>query len=226
MSAVVDTHTQTLPEGGWLRRTFIRHPWWFGALAGMILIPAIRPLTRRIPEPPPVEGQLPAFSLVDSDGQKVSDTDLRGQVWVAAFIFTSCPSTCPLVTAAMAKLQARFAADSIPVKLVSITVDPENDTPAVLAAYAKKHGADPQRWRFLTGDHAAVEALVTGGFRSALGDREVNAAGMIDIAHTTKLVLVDGQGGLRGYYASDELGVDEIFHRAQHVLREAREAQR
>jgi protein SCO1/2 len=226
LSAVADAQTHARPEGGWLRRAFIRHPWWFGALAGIVLIPAIRPLTRRIPDPPPVEGQLPAFALVDSEGQKISDTDLRGQVWVAAFIFTSCPSTCPLVTAAMGKLQTRFAADNIPVKLVSITVDPENDTPAVLAAYAKEHGADPQRWRYITGDHAAVEALVTGGFRSALGDREVNAAGMIDIAHTTKLVLVDGQGGLRGYYASDDLGVDEIFHRAQHVLREAREAQR
>ncbi|MCB9728666.1 MAG: SCO family protein [Deltaproteobacteria bacterium] len=222
MSAMAD-HQPEL-EGGWLRRAFMRHPWWFGIAFGLVFIPAIRPLTRHIPKPPPVEGQLPAFALVDSRGQAVTDADLRGTVWIADFVFTSCPSTCPLVTAAMVRLQERLAAADIPVQLVTITVDPDNDTPAVLAEYAAKHGADPTRWRFLTGEHAAVEALVTQGFRSALGDRRVNAAGMIDIAHTTKLVLIDGQGRLRGYYSSDELGIDEIYHRAQSVLREAREA--
>jgi protein SCO1/2 len=210
-------------EGGWLRRKFMRYPWHFGLVIGLVTITAMRPCTRHVPDPPPVMSQLPAFALVDQDGQPFTTSSLHGKVWVAGLIFTTCPSTCPKISRAMLELQERYARGGIDVHLVSFSVDPENDTSQVLKTYAGHLGADESRWRFVTGSHDAMESLVVGGFASAM-DRKQNGAGMIDIAHTTKLVLIDGAGNIRGYYSSDDpMGVDEVFHRSQHVLREMRQ---
>lgn len=211
-------------EGGWLRRKFMQYPWHFATVFGLVIVTAMRPCTRHVPEPPPVLSQLPAFELVDQDGQPFTAESLRGKVWVAGLIFTTCPSTCPKISRAMLSLQERYVQHGIDdIKLVSFSVDPENDTPAVLKTYAGHLGADESRWRFVTGPVEAMEKLVVGGFASAM-DKTTGPAGMIDIAHTTKLVLVDGDGNVRGYYASDdEMGLDEVFHRSQHVLREMRQ---
>jgi cytochrome oxidase Cu insertion factor (SCO1/SenC/PrrC family) len=107
---------------------------------------------------------------------------------------------------------------------VSITVDPEYDTPEILGEYAKTLGVDPERWTLLTGDPEAVRRLVVDGFKTPLVAPPPGGPGPIDIAHTGKLVLVDGSGRIRGYYGTDELGLDEVFNRAQHVLRQEREA--
>ncbi len=209
------------PEAGWLRRAFIKHPWWFGIAAAVVFVPAIRPLTRRVPDPPPVFGQLQAFaSLTDQAGQPFSLERMAGRVWVASFIFTSCPSVCRDVTRAMADLQGRYAGAKVPVELVSFTVDPEIDTPERLTAYGAEHGADFARWHFVTGTEPALRHVIADGFRTHMGDKKPTSEGLVDIAHSTKLVLVDGQGRIRGYYGSDALGVDEVFHRAQHVLAE------
>lgn len=213
-----------MPEGGWLRRNFMRYPWHFATVVGLVTITAMRPCTRHVPEPPPVISSLPAFALVDQDGQPFTTETMRGQVWVAGLIFTRCPSTCPKISRAMLDLQHRLIEADVDVNLVSFSVDPDNDTPAVLKTYASHLGdADESRWRFVTGPVSAMEALVVGGFASAM-DRTTTKAGMIDIAHTTRLVLIDGDGNIRGYYSSDdESGIDEVFHRAQHVLREQRQ---
>jgi len=211
-------------RGGWLHRKFIRYPWHFGAVIGIVTITAMRPCTRHVPEPPPVLAQLPEFDLVDQDGQPFSRASLRGRVTVAGFMFTTCPSTCPRISRAMLDLQRRYAEHDLDVQLVSFSVDPENDTPAVLKTYAGHLEADPSRWRFVTGDLEAMKTLVVGSFNSAM-DKKSTSAGMVDIAHTTKLALIDPEGNLRGYYSSDEVGLDEIFHRSQHVLREYRERQ-
>jgi cytochrome oxidase Cu insertion factor (SCO1/SenC/PrrC family) len=106
---------------------------------------------------------------------------------------------------------------------VSISVDPEHDTPGVLADYAKGIGVDPARWTLLTGDPARIRSLVVDGFKTPLPPPATAAPGVIDIAHTGKLVLVDGEGRVRGYYGSDEMGLDEVYNRAQHVLKQQRE---
>lgn len=211
-------------RGGWLYRKFIRYPWHFGAVIGVVTITAMRPCTRHVPEPPPVLAQVPAFELVDQDGQPFSLDSLRGHVTVAGFMFTSCPSTCPKISRAMLDLQHRYAQHGIDVHLVSFSVDPENDTPAVLKTYAGHLEADESRWRFVTGARAAMESLVVRSFHTAM-DKTAGAKGMIDIAHTTKLALIDAEGNIRGYYGSDEVGSDEIFHRSQHVIRQMRERQ-
>ena len=98
----------------------------------------------------PVLSALPDFSLTDENEKIFGSKDLRGKVWVADFIFTRCASTCPMQTAEKVKLQSQFK-DAEDLRLVTFTVDPENDTPAVLAEYGAKNGVIPGRWKFLTG---------------------------------------------------------------------------
>src|SRR5262249_41634180 len=125
--------------------------------------------------------------------------DLAGRVWVADFIFTSCGGTCPLMTAKMRKLQ-----DVLPpaIRLVSITVDPARDPPEILAAYAGEHGAAVERWLFLTGDKQSLYDLCVKGFKLPLDESRGTAAE--PIAHSTRFVLVDKQGEIRGYYNGTE----------------------
>jgi protein SCO1/2 len=201
-------------------REVVRNPYVWGFLIGIVTLTAIRPLLRHIPEPPPVTGQVPEFSLVDSDGKAFGSAELKGQVYIASFFFTSCRSICPVIMHGMAKLQAGFDERGIKgIRLVSISVDPEHDTPEVLRAYGKDLGVKPERWTLLTGDPEKIRAVVVDGFKTPLEAAPQTPASPIEIAHTGKVVLVDGSGGIRGYYATDEMGLDEVFNRAQHVLR-------
>ena len=164
----------------------------FGLAAGRVA-------ASRSAGPLPAYGRLPEFSLTDQQGRPVGLATLRGAVWVADFIFTRCAGQCPMMTARMAALQRRF--ESVPqLQLISISVDPAHDTPEALAAYAAHAGAG-ERWRFLTGDADAVTALARDGFR--LG---ISPDGTIQepITHSVRLVLVDRQGRVRGYYDAAE----------------------
>ena len=142
---------------------------------------------------------LPDFSLTDQTGKPVTLHDLAGKVWVADFIFTNCGSTCPLMTEKMRKLQEALPQN---IHLVSFTVDPTRDTPRVLAAYAEEHSADRNRWLFLTGDKEALYNICMKGFKLPL-DAEGGTPAE-PIAHSTRFVLVDKQGEIRGYYSGTE----------------------
>ena len=204
-------------------RSLWSSPYLWAALAGLILIPLMRPLLRFEPDPPPVLYPLPDFELVDSTGAAFGLEKMRGSVHVVNFIFTRCPSICPLLTRSMLELDRRYQQEGVEgVRLLSITVDPEFDRPPVLAEYAHRHGIDTRRWSLLTGPLDEVRRVVVEGFKTPMGERETNGAGLMDIAHTGKLVLIDANGAVRGYYDSDELGLDEVFHRSQHVLRQGR----
>lgn len=191
------------------------------AIAGFITIPFLRYYTRHIPEPPKKLFQLPAFELVDQDGRPFGLAQLKGQVTVVNFFFTSCQMICGKLTTQMKKLQDRYAKKDVPVRLVSISVDPETDRPAILKKYAAKYGADTKRWTFLTskpGQRKALVDLIQLGFKQAMGDKKPNSQGIIDIAHSARFAIVDQDGAIRGFYESTEIGLDEIFHRSQHVL--------
>jgi protein SCO1/2 len=193
-------------------RAILRNPYVWGFLVGIVMLTAIRPFLRRIPEPPPVLFQLPEYALVGMDGKPYGSAELRGQVYIASVFSTDCRSICPPVMKGMARLQDGFAQRKIQgVRLVSISVDPEHDTPEVLTEYAKGIGVDPLRWTLLTGDPAEVRRLAVFGFKTP------------EAVHTGKLMLVDGSGRVRGFYGSDEMGLDEVYNRAQHVLRQERE---
>ena len=116
-----------------------------------------------------VFGTVPDFSLVERGGRRVTLAELRGKVWIVNFIYTHCTDTCPLQSAQMARLQEGFSAEP-DLRLLSITVDPEQDTPKVLADYAGRFGADRDRWLFLTGEKKALYTLALEGFRLSVAD--------------------------------------------------------
>jgi protein SCO1/2 len=142
---------------------------------------------------------LPDFSLTDQTGSTVTLADLKGKVWIADFIFTSCGGMCPVMTDKMRKLSDTLPAE---IHLVSFTVDPDRDTPQVLAAYAAEHGAAKERWLFLTGDKKAIYDLCMNGFKLALD--ESGGTQLEPITHSTRFVLVDKNGDVRGYYSGEE----------------------
>ena len=142
-----------------------------------------------------VHHQLPDFDLTNQHGHAMSLSDLSGKVWVADFIFTSCPTICPPMTGEMVRLQNEFASES-ELRFVSFSVDPEHDTPAVLSRYADDFGVDGSRWAFLTGEKASIYQLAHDGFNLATGHRGS------EILHSTRFVLVGRQGKVRGYYDS------------------------
>jgi protein SCO1/2 len=127
-------------------RAVLRSPYVWAFVIGIVTLTLIRPLLRHVPEPPPVLSQLPRFSLVGVDGKPYGSAELSGQVYVANFFFTSCRSICPAIMQGMGRLQDGFRQRDIQgIRLVSISVDPEHDTPEVLAEYGKGLGIDPGR---------------------------------------------------------------------------------
>jgi protein SCO1/2 len=165
-------------------------------------------------------GAVPAFAFVDQSGQPLTRRDLQGSVWVANFIFTRCPSACPLLTAKFKALQSQLG--PLPgVRFVSISVDPEHDTPDVLAAYAKRFGADTRQWSFVTGPLAEIEKTVVHGFKIHVGKPKPNEADptLIDIMHGEHFVLVDQSGQIRGYYRSEKAELEELQSDLRKLLR-------
>jgi protein SCO1/2 len=149
----------------------------------------------RHPATPPVLGEVPAFRLVERDGEPYGSAELRGHVWVANFIFTTCPDICPALTAQMRRLDGLLAADERPER-VSISVDPARDTPEVLRRYAEQHGVGSD-WTFLTGERQAIASLLMEGFHVAFADDGPPGQ---PITHSDRLVLVDPALRIRGYY--------------------------
>ena len=152
---------------------------------------------------PIVFGQVPAFELVDQTGTAFTREDLAGTPWVLATIFTTCTGPCPSVTREVGRVARRL--DGTDVHFVSVTVDPERDSPAVLAAYAEAFEADPARWSFLTGEPDQVASLVRDGFKMPFAQLEEPDPVTGDtITHDVRLAVVDADGAIRGWYRSDE----------------------
>jgi cytochrome oxidase Cu insertion factor (SCO1/SenC/PrrC family) len=153
------------------------------------------------PEALPRLGEVPGFRLIATDGGKpfsVEKRDLLKRPWVASFLFTSCGGPCPAVAATLGGLQSRLEGRA---RLVTFTVDPETDTAETLARYAHEVGARPQRWWFLTGDKTQVYRLLSDGFKVAVV-LDKSQPSSFRVTHSTKLVLVDAGGAIRGYYDS------------------------
>jgi protein SCO1/2 len=151
----------------------------------------------------PVLGQVPAFHLVDERGAPFTSDSMRGHAAVVDFVFTRCPSSCPRLTARMGELQGRLQKDGSGARLVSFSVDPENDTPPVLAAYASKAGADLERWTFVTGPVDDVMRAVVLGFKVSAA-KVATGANDYDVTHGDWFALVDANGAIRGYYPTEE----------------------
>lgn len=194
------------------------------AVLGVLMLGAIIAPTLAMRDRPPeieVYGDIPDFALVDHTGAKVVKDDLIGKVMIMNFIFTRCAAVCPVFSMRMRRVQDRTGDIAADLKLLSFSVDPEYDTPAVLSAYADKHGADPTRWRFVTGDYEQVRKVVAEGFLLAMDVVGEQPMGGPDIAHSEHFVLVDRRGRIRGYYDSrDAKRVERMLRDARRVMRE------
>ena len=170
------------------------------SLGSVLAMGAAFAVLRRAP-PVPVYAEVPAFSLTDHAKQAVTLDTLRGRPWVADFIFTSCGSICPRMTAEMKRLEPQLPPGT---QIVSFSVDPATDTPERLARYAAEHKAGPE-WMFLTGDQQALFKLATDGFKLPAAVNPPEAARADGpFVHSPRFVLVDGQARIRGWYDSTD----------------------
>jgi protein SCO1/2 len=196
----------------------------FWALACGLLFgaPLVRSVRRRLGAAPVVLATLPAFTLTDQTGHDFGTRELTGKVWVSDFIFTACQEACPLLSQRMQEIARRTKHLGPDFHLVSISVDPERDTPARLAEYAARYGASPVRWSFLTGPADALEQTVTGGFKVGMGREAFTPDGggptFWEIFHGENIVLVDRQLRIRGYFPATPEGVDRLVEAIGRVV--------
>ncbi|MEC9093435.1 MAG: FG-GAP-like repeat-containing protein [Planctomycetota bacterium] len=168
-----------------------------------------------LPEVAKVLGSVPEFSLTDHTGTTYGSEQLKGQVWVANFIFTTCKSTCPGQTEAMHAFQELLKKQEANnpgldgIKLISITVDPNTDTVEQLNRYAESHNVDSSHWKFLTGSRDAIWNLCEKGFKLPVAEDKDNTDS--PIAHDPRFVIVDRQMQIRGYFnVSESLGMEKL----------------
>lgn len=147
---------------------------------------------------------LGSYRLVERSGRTVTEADLADEVWVASFVFTRCPTSCPRISARMRELQGKLRETGV--RLVSLSVDPEHDTPEVLTSYAERYGADPDRWWMLTGPQDEVYDLILDRFKLSVSQttEDDRKAGAEAVAHSDKLALVGRGNRVVGFFASDD----------------------
>ena len=166
----------------------------------------------------PSHGTVPSFELVNQDAQPFGSKEVAGKIWIADFIFTTCRGPCPIISTRMSELQKPL--EKSDVHFVSFSVDPETDTPEVLRAYADKLRKEPLRWDFLTGSRDAIATISRDGFKLGISNGEEPGSGPV---HSTRFVLVDRRGTIRGYYdALAPDGVTKLLADTNHLLREQR----
>lgn len=156
------------------------------------------------------------FELTRETGETVRSSDLADSVWMAAFTFTRCPSSCPRISTTLKGLQDKLAGTGV--KIVSISVDPKFDTPEVLKSYGTRFGADPARWLFLTGEESNIYDLIQKSFVvSAIPTSpEERKAGAEDIAHSDRIVLVDrGLKLVRHFDSNDTRELESLITEAR-----------
>ena len=193
---------------GLSRRSFL------AVLLGVSITPASAHGTKSN-ERLPVVGPAPGFALTTQSGERLALADLRNKVLAVTFIYATCTDTCPALTAKMVSVQRRLGADFGPrVHFVSITVDPEVDTPEVLRRYADAQGANRQGWSFLTGTPDEIRSVV----RAYGGFARKNPRGDVDHLYITS--LVDRNGAMRVQYLGYRFDADEMYRDLKSLLRE------
>ena len=163
-------------------------------------------------EPLPILGEISTGSFINSEAQPYTLETLQGKVWVADFIFTTCAGPCPVLSKHMSSLHLSYRLEE-DVRMVSFSVNPEYDTPQVMKAYADSHGADTRSWHFLTGSREEIHRVAVEEFK--LGSLED------PVFHSTRFVLVDRKGQIRGYYeGQDKTELRHLFTDIARLLKE------
>ena len=191
---------------------------WLCLAALLLLLAGCRP------EPAlPVLFQVPAFSLVDQSGQPFGTAEIGGRPVIVDFVYTTCTDTCPLLSQTMAQIQEQLRAEGLlgsQAVLISMSVDPERDTPPVLERYGERFGADPGGWKLLTGDAEtawrAIEGFKVGRpFPVPLDSRNP----VVNLAHSNRFMLMDGSGQVRATYLYETLVVGDVVHDLKRLIR-------
>lgn len=188
------------------------------AVALTIFIPSFvcRPADKHLDD----LGTIGKLALVDEMGRPFTDDALHGHVTIVDFIFTRCDTICPVSTMKMERIQAKTEDAATKIKLVSFSVDPTYDTPPRLLEYATKYRYEPDRWRFVTGEHDAVYEVVEHQFMTSMMRLPDKPNGVPDISHQGYFLLVDKNAHLRGIYDSDKIQqLDELIHDARQLAR-------
>ena len=183
---------------------------WFIFSLLAFALPLYKAVNRKLPEPLPVYYKAPAFSLITEDGMSLKESDMRGKVYLASFFFSNCPTTCPKNLEQIQKIQKRVKGLGDRIALLSFSVDPENDTPKKLFKVAREWKANPFIWKFLTGDLKHIKSTLISGFRVPIGDKSYSN-NMYDIAHSEKIVLIDQEGYIRGYYKMEKNDINRLM---------------
>ncbi|WP_408010440.1 SCO family protein [Pseudalkalibacillus sp. A8] len=173
----------------------------------------------KLDKPDDFDFEVQSFNYTDQDGKTVSLEDLKGKVWIADFIFTSCKTVCPPMTNSMASLQKNIEKAGLEdVEIVSFSVDPEVDTPEKLKQFGKKHHADFSNWHFLTGyGQGEIEAFAEESFKAAV--QKTSASDQV--SHGTSFYLVDQSGTVVTRYS----GTDRSDEDDQKVIQDIKALQ-
>lgn len=184
--------------------------------------PIYRSMNRVLPPDLPVLSELPNYELVNDFSKSFGTLDLTGKTYIANFVFTNCPTTCPAQMEKTQKIQKRVRGLGQKVALVTFTVDPQNDSPEVLHKYARSLGANPNIWTFLTSTSSnakeQIKELLVNGFKVPMGDGH-EMTGVVDqqevtlwdIVHSERFVLVDNKGRVRGYYSTTTDDINKLM---------------
>jgi protein SCO1/2 len=219
---VTVTEAASPAPGGAGPLAFVKSPFVIAFVVGAIaltILPVLQQLTLRAP--PPV-ASLGTWELVDHRGQPFGSETLKGQVWIASVFFSRCPSICPPQQAAFSRILNHVddlrSPNKPPIRLVSFTVDPEFDTPEVLAAYAQKNGwAGNPLWDFVSGSDGDLKNLLVKRMFLEVGEKMPlpGDAELFDISHANRFVLIDQNGDVRGYWTTDDLGRGNLINAAR-----------
>ena len=208
-----------------------KNPFVIAFVLGATLLTLLGPVQRLFLHAPPALATIEPWSLTDQNNQPFGSAQLKGKVWVADYFFTRCPSICPELTRKMKRVQQEWAKFD-DVHFVSFTVDPEHDTPAILAAYADQAKIDTHNWSLLSGSFAQVHDVVRKKMFMHIGEKtprpeaKQNKASssaaaqeaLFDISHLGKFALFDQNGDLRATFSTDDEGLGALGNAARLLL--------
>lgn len=209
MSTNVMNGPEFVRKSNWIENLVRSKLFWVLFITFGFSYPIYKSLNRVLPPELPIIAQVPEYELISENGQRFGSQNLKGKVYLANFVFSRCPSVCPKMLGELEKVQKRIRGTGHKVSIVTFTVDPDHDNEKVLFDLARKHKANPYTWTFLTGsDKEAMFKLYRDGFKVGVVQ---NAKDLFDIAHSEKIVLVDTDNRVRGYYAFEENSINQLM---------------
>ena len=197
-------------KSNFIEKMVLSKLFWVLACTFLFAYPISKSINRVLPVDLPFYGDVPVFRFTDENGKSFGTNELKGKVYIANFMFTSCQTSCPILLKKVQTVQHRIRGVIDRAAIVSFTVDPDTDNSKVLFDKARELKANPVVWRFLTASLEDTKKLLVDGFKVPLGDKTI-ANTVMDVAHSNKLVLVDQEGKIRGYYSIEKNGIDQLM---------------